>query len=404
MTRLRPKWLTLLCMIAIVTGAALAELAVTPQPAHAQDRPLTLFDLLFGRRQASPPSGRSTNHGARPSKRHAPSSSGSGAPTLQSAPPTVSKLDNAREILVVGDFTAGALADGLTQAFANSPGVKVVDRSNGSSGFVRNDYYDWPSQIKPMLEEEKPAVVVVMIGSNDRQQLKVDGNREQVRSPAWTAEYTRRVTAFADIIHDSGYRLVWVGQPSYKWSSMSADMIAFNDIYRAATQKVGGTFVDIWDGFVDDAGNFTTTGFDIDGQTVRLRSNDGINFTKAAKRKIAFYAEKPLRQILGRAASPDIASLSPDSLPTLTLNPASPSIQRVPPISLDDPSLDGSERLFGASLKEPAKLEKSLRDKLVQDGIPPASQPGRVDDFSWPPRPVAHQSDETPTTGAISSN
>src|SRR5690606_10520623 len=61
------------------------------------------------------------------------------------------KLENARVVLVIGDFTAGGLAEGLTEAFAEAPGVKIVQRANGSSGLVRDDYYDWFAELPKML-------------------------------------------------------------------------------------------------------------------------------------------------------------------------------------------------------------------------------------------------------------
>ena len=67
-------------------------------------------------------------------------------------------------------------------------------------------------------------------------------------------------------------------------------------------EAAGGTFVDVWDGFVDEAGKFVITGSDVNGQQVRLRGSDGINLTKAGKRKLAFYAEKDIRKILGDAS------------------------------------------------------------------------------------------------------
>ena len=76
---------------------------------------------------------------------------------------------------------------------------------------------------------------------------------------------------------------------------MTASMLAFNDIYRRNIESVGGSFVDIWDGFVDENGVFQQTGPDMNGLPARLRGSDGISFSKAGKRKAAFYAEKPLR-------------------------------------------------------------------------------------------------------------
>ncbi len=51
-------------------------------------------------------------------------------------------------------------------------------QSNGSSGFVRDDFFNWPEQIATMVETEKPAAIVVMLGSNDRQQMRIGDDRE----------------------------------------------------------------------------------------------------------------------------------------------------------------------------------------------------------------------------------
>ncbi|MFC6490123.1 DUF459 domain-containing protein, partial [Nitratireductor sp. GCM10026969] len=302
------------------------------------------------------------------------------------APPAVEKLDNARVVLVVGDFLAGGLAEGLTAAYADSPGVRIVDRSNGSSGFVRDDFYDWNSEIGPILEEVEPSVVVVMIGSNDRQQLVVDGRRERPQTEPWLAEYTRRVTRFTQAIEEADVPLVWTGLPPFESSSMSSDMLAFNDIHKTAVDAVGGTFVDIWEGFVDENGAFVFTGPDMNGQPVRLRGSEGINLTRAGKRKVAFYVEKPLGKLLGAAVSPDVEQLEMESLPA----PESPAeTGRTGPISLVGPELDGGGELLGGSTGASA----TSKEQAV-----PASQPGRADHFVPLERPHVPPEDEDDTT------
>lgn len=97
------------------------------------------------------------------------------------------KLGDARTILIVGDFLASGLGDGLTAAFETSPGVVVEARGNVSSGLVRDDYYDWPEQLPKMIDELKPAMVVVMIGANDRQQMVTDTAKENSAPTAGSA-------------------------------------------------------------------------------------------------------------------------------------------------------------------------------------------------------------------------
>jgi hypothetical protein len=372
----------------------------------------TILDMLFGprqvyrgegdrliddgRRRVRPPARNRPAKRARPRATAPLRTSPRQEPAATAQQPVIpAKLPDAKTVLVVGDFMAGNLAEGLDAAFIDSPGVRIIDKADGSSGFVRNDHRDWPASIGAMIDAEKPAIVVIMVGANDRQQFS---SGQTLLTDEWAKEYQARINAFLEAVKKTGHPVVWVGQPAFKSKSITNDVLAFNELYRNAAEKAGGKFVDVWDGFVDQNGNFTLSGFDISGQTARLRNNDGIGLTIAGKRKLAFYVEKPLRQMLGNATSPDIAAIKPGApVQALPDTPQAPAkVDRLAPISLNDPELDGGTDLLGAAPRPAPAADKSARDRLVIDGIAPESQPGRVNDFSWPKQPA-----ETPTTGAV---
>jgi hypothetical protein len=83
-------------------------------------------------------------------------------------------------IMVFGDSMADWLAYGLEQAFADNPEIGILRRHRTSSGLirteVRNDsrgeYPDWPVAAKEMIAAQKPKFVVMMIGLNDRKQIR----------------------------------------------------------------------------------------------------------------------------------------------------------------------------------------------------------------------------------------
>ena len=371
----------------------------------AQDQPQNLLQLLFKRKDGSPrnkvaPKKKTVRKKATTTKRVTrKKSSGtrtvrkrsSELTTLAVAPERVEKAENARRILVAGDFIADGMSQGLIEAYDQVPNVVVDVRTNGSSGLVRDDFYNWPEKIVPIIEELKPTLVVAMLGSNDRQAMRVNGRTEQVRSEAWETEYIRRVEAFAKAVRSTNTQLIWVGSPPFRFRSMSADILAFNEYYKAAAESTDGYFVDIWDGFVDEEGNFVSTGSDINGQPVRLRSSDGINFTAAGKRKLAFYVERQIKQLLGDAASPLLTSLANENVPLLQLPPlqTEAELESTNPMSIEDPELDGGNILLGditqqASTQPSNPLQrKSVRQRLVEEGLPPPSQPDRADNFTW---------------------
>jgi len=375
----------LVLLVVVLIGAAVAP--GTPAVAQDQGGGWSLRDLLFPRRReriAPPPPIETVK--PRKKVRAKPA-------TRQQEPPTpvVDKAPDARTVLVVGDFMASGLAEGLDTLFAQNPAIRIADRAKGSSGLVRDDFYNWPAEIKGVLESEKPVAVIVMLGSNDRQVMTVGGNREPPRSDAWTKEYEARAGALGSTIQAGKVPFLWVGMPSFKTTKMTSDMLAFNDIYRAAAEKAGGEFVDVWDGFVDENGAFISTGPDVNGQPVRLRADDGINMTRAGKAKLAFYAEKPLLKILGLGDPAGAGTtVTPAGQPAVTGPTPPAAVDRTPPMLLNDPAMDGGGQLLGAGSAAAAPAHASGAtlpgEKLLVEGITQEPSPGRADDFSWPPK------------------
>jgi hypothetical protein len=385
----------LIVAFAVLVGGIAVAYPTVSAAQEAVRRPWTLRDLFFGSRKSErvepPPPPVTTKTRTRPSQ---PAARRPAAP----AAPVVPKADEAKVVLVIGDFLGNGLAEGLEQVYAENPHVRVVSRTSGSSGFVRDDFYDWPAEAPKVVAAEKPAVIVVMLGANDRQQMTVKGTREAVLSDAWKAEYQARAEKLARALSQSGVPFVWVGVPSFKPSSMLRDMLDFNDFYRAAAEGTRAEFIDIWDGFVDEAGAYIQTGPDINGQPVRLRADDGINLTAAGKRKVAFYAEKPLAKLLGDLVAPGVSAAMPATPLTDADKPVDvDSIVRTAPISLRDPELDGGKELMGASVTTKHEA-RSAGERLLVDGIAPASVPGRADNFGVPvviAAPVAPASEST---------
>lgn len=370
--RLRPV------VAAVVTSGVLTSglAAFGVAPASAQEavrKPWSIFDIFRPqpRRYYIIPE-QQPRASKRPKKRTQSAVAKPKEPEVE----VVEKKPDARTVLVVGDFLAGGLAEGLDAQFAQDATIRILDRSKGSSGFVRQDYFNWQTELPAMLDAEKPAAVIVMLGSNDRQQLKLDGTSEQVRSEKWLKEYQARVGALADLLEEKKVPYLWMGMPAFKTSKMTSDMLAFNDLYRAAAQANKGEFIDIWDGFTDEQGAYVQTGPDVNGQPVKLRASDGINMTRQGKAKLAFYAEKPLRKILGLAAP---GGLPADQLPEA--GPIAPAEMpdRTPPMSLNDPEMDGGTELLGA---QPAPVSTPAKQSS-KPALLPQPTPGRADDFSW---------------------
>ena len=319
--------------------------------------------------------------------------------------PRIEKLEDARVVLVVGDFFAAAAAKGLARTFDKSPGVRIVKKTRGSSGFARLDYYDWAGEIGAIIDEQSPTVVVAMIGTNDRQLIRHEGKKLKRRSDEWDIAYKIRVENFAKAVRAKNIPLIWLGLPPVRFKKMNQDFLNFNEIYRGKTEKTGGQFIDVWDGFTDAEGNFVTSGPNVAGQIVRLRSKDGINVTRSGQDKLAFYAEKLVRKFVGGNLDGTLAGLRPSfgtnaALLEPTYDPKKTG--RTIVINLDDPSIDGGAVLAGGpdsgSEQNSTSLkpiqEKQSANKFVV---------GRVDDYSWPRKSLDKPLQPKPNSAAAVS-
>src|SRR5690242_10288896 len=81
------------------------------------------------------------------------------------------------KIAVVGDSLANDLANGLEDLFGNRPNVHILKQTRFATGLVRTDYYDWDGVIRKFLHQHNPDVILVVIGGNDHQAIRVNGNR-----------------------------------------------------------------------------------------------------------------------------------------------------------------------------------------------------------------------------------
>ena len=383
-------------LLSIFLGVATVITVVAPpSPSFAQDGQIVVaennrpgfFQRLFGNPRRSPRffAPRQLFPGferqaPQPPQRERRASPQPSAPREVAA---VEKAEDAKRALVVGDFMAGSLAKGLAEAYRENPNIVVIDATNGSSGLVRKDYYDWPARLPELVDSQKPDVILVMIGANDRQAIDTDAGSQTVGSDAWRAAYAARAAAFADALKATGKPVLWSGLVPVALSNMSRDYSSFNGIMREQIEAKGLKFIDVWIGFADDEGKYIAVGPDVSGQSVQLRASDGLNFTRAGQRKLGYFVEQELNDIFGGNA-PQLAATSATA-PTAT-GPSGPQIG--PMVSLDALSFAGGDALSsGPEEAKSGAVAESISARLSDEsaGPPPAE---RVDSYRWPPAPI----------------
>ena len=126
----------------------------------------------------------------------------------------------------------------------------------------------------------------------------------EFREKRWVELYREKIDEMIGVLKSKGVPVLWVGLPVVRGPKATADTAFLDTLYRDAAGKAGITYVDVWDGFVDEAGRFLQQGPDFEGQIRRLRSSDGVYFTRAGALKLAHYAEREINRLLAARSAP----------------------------------------------------------------------------------------------------
>jgi uncharacterized protein len=329
-------------------------------------------------------------------------------------------------VVVMGDSMADWLAYGLEEAFADSPEIGIVRKNKPNSGLIRYESkgdLEWSSVARDIMNSEKPSVAVMMLGLSDRGPIrdrpnakpapapaqqadtpsaqpatpdpqnpdlqiaapeppKGRGSSSEYRSEVWAEVYSKRIAETIAAMKSRGVPVIWVGLPIIRGPKATSDAAYLNDLYRAQAEKAGAIYVDVWDGFVDESGKFASFGPDVEGQTRRLRAQDGVYFTKYGARKLAHFVEREIRRVMSTRPLP--VALPRDGGPQPVPRSSGPVARPVAGavVPLTSGAVPASEELLGSASARPAGSDPTAARVLVK-GEPVAPLKGRADDFVW---------------------
>jgi hypothetical protein len=222
----------------------------------------------------------------------------------------------------------------------------------------------------------------------------------EFRSEKWEAAYIRRIDATIVALKSAGIPAFWVGLPPQRGPRTAADTAYLNDLYRQRAEKAGIIYVDVWDGFVDTAGQYTAQGPDFEGQTRRLRSADGVYFTKPGARKLAHYVEREIQRAI---ANRGLSVALPTPEPAAPAGRPGGSAQRplVGPAIPLTASTGGPSELLGGAAARPIAADP-VATRVLTKGEPVPAPSGRADDFSWPRNNAAIADPPPPVNASVS--
>jgi uncharacterized protein len=370
-------------------------------------------------------------------------SESSRAPPPKKAEAKDEQVGHTTSIVVMGDDMADWLGYGLEDVFTDTPEIRIIRKNKLNSGLLHYDAkgdLGWSHVARDTLAQEKADYVVMMLGVGDRQAIrekdlakeadtrakdqqakdpaakdpqakdrqakeeaeKKDGQKSEngtssaqrakkpvspaeFRSEEWEKIYSRRIDDTIAALKSKGVPVIWVGLPPLRGGRSSSDAAYLNELYRARTERTGVKYVDVWDGFVDEAGKYSNYGPDYEGQLRRLRSSEGVFFTKAGAIKLARYVEQELSRYMSNRVPVALPSGSFEAAPSDSRPTERPLTGPVIPLTGTQKDKDkdkDSDNLLGVPGSSPT-LGDAIATKVLANGETITAPPGRADNFAW---------------------
>ncbi len=233
--------------------------------------------------------------------------------------PRVPTAADPARVLLVGDSEAGGLSPFLDAALKPAALTSLTTDYKVSSGFVRNDFFDWPAHLRDIVPTAAPDIVVALFGANDGQPFS-DLPGTPVDSAAWRAEYGKRIGAAMEYLSSGGRTLIWVGVPNGNSPSLSKTLPIQNSVVAeqiAAHPNV--IFVDTFRHFAGISGGFAPLVLDPrDGSYVAVRSaTDDFHLNTVGEKILATYVTGVIAaQLVARGAV-----IPAEAVPPTTVDP-----------------------------------------------------------------------------------
>jgi hypothetical protein len=204
------------------------------------------------------------------------------SPLVDGAPPSDIRIPTERDrlrVVVVGDSLSQGLAPALAELFDPSS-ARVLSLGRISTGLARPDYFNWQAALRRIVDEVRPDVVFVLLGTNDDQPIVTSEGTVDLGTTDWTYAYRERAAAFVREATSAGTRVVWVGIPVMAERERWDFYRRLNDIYAdTAAADPLAAYVDAWRLLETRDGGYAAYLRNERGVLQEMRAGDGFHFT-----------------------------------------------------------------------------------------------------------------------------
>ncbi|MET0739881.1 MAG: GDSL-type esterase/lipase family protein [Acidimicrobiales bacterium] len=210
---------------------------------------------------------------------------------LLAATVSCSSDDGPTRVLLVGDSVMHQLGDALIDQAPR--GVKVRNEAVWGSGLLSPWFVDWPANLNDLLDQYDPDIVVFLFVGNynfggDHEYETASGVRIPDRtSPAFFRAWQAQAEHMTERAAEAGAEVAWILPPPMSGPDGQAVVDGLRDVYEQVAEDTGAELIDANDVLARENGSFLARGTNADGESVPLRSPDGVHLAPTGAARLA---------------------------------------------------------------------------------------------------------------------
>lgn len=203
------------------------------------------------------------------------------------------------QVFFAGDSMMQGIAPHVQKSLLENHQIKTVNLSKQSTGLAYPGFFDWPKTIaETIAANPQIKVLVVFLGPNDPWDMPnpKGGTYLKFKSPEWEAVYRSRIANIIQTAQAHHVNVMWISPPNMKKDSLNAQMVYLNGVIANEVQKNHAFSIDSRK-ILGQVNNVYSDYLLKDGQSIKMRSADGIHFSTEGQKVIADEVLQYLRVI-----------------------------------------------------------------------------------------------------------
>lgn len=208
-------------------------------------------------------------------------------------------LTKSDQVFFAGDSLMQGVAPYVQKHLLENYEIKTVNLSKQSTGLSYPSFFDWPKTIKETIEANPQIkILVVFLGPNDPWDMPnpQGGRYLKFESPEWETEYRSRIAGIIETAQQHHVRVMWLTPPNMRKPTLNDQMVYLNHVIEDQVQKSKAFFIDSRP-ILGNKNNVYSDYLEKNGNSIKMRSADGIHFSPEGQKAIADVISQHLKVI-----------------------------------------------------------------------------------------------------------